>query len=467
MKAENIVRKEHFIAVTEQLAAFIARARFEDLPREVVQLSKNSILDTIGVALAGAVEPGARMLSLYVNQNGGKAVCSLIGQKSKSSPRNAALANGMSSHMLGFSDLSVTPVVHPSISVLPAVLSLAEAHGASGQDVITSHVLGVELACKLGEVVGSDFNRKGWHSCSVLGGFGATAGAAHVLGLDTSKTANALGLAGMQTAGIKAGMGTMAKAYGAGRAAENGVIAAELSQMGFTGPTTVIEGLDGFLQTFGDGANGDRLMDTFAKPYHFVSPGITLKPYPSCTCSHTSISAILTLRKQHNIAPDDVAEVECSVSPAVANYLKFPRPQNALEAKYSLQFCVASALIDGSVGIKTFADARIGDPRLAALLQRVKMTISPELAALGFNPDIAPFGSRVKIRLKDGREFFRRQDKGPWEPETAPSWNDLLPKYRTCAALVLDMQRIEETIAIIDDLENQKNVTRLMDLIRG
>jgi 2-methylcitrate dehydratase PrpD len=301
----------------------------------------------------------------------------------------------------------------------------------------------------------------------VLGGIGATAGAARVLGLDALATANALGLAGMQAAGIKAGMGTMAKAYGAGRGAENGVVSAELASMGFTGPTNVLEGLDGFLQTFGDGANGERMMDTFGNPYHFSSPGIALKPYPSCTCSHTSINAVLTLAKQHGIGPDEVAELECSVSPAVANYLKFPWPKNALEAKYSLQFCVAAALIDGDVRIDTFTDSRVADARLTALMRRIRMTVSPELAALGFNPDSAPFGTRVKIKLRDGREFSRAQNKGPWEPETAPSWDDLLPKYRSCAALVLDRPGIEESIAIMADLERQTNVARLMDLLRG
>jgi 2-methylcitrate dehydratase PrpD len=468
MKAQNLARKpQTSVGVTEYLAAFIARARFEELPEAVVQLSKNSILDTIGVALAGAAEPGARILADYVSRNGGNSASSLIGVNATTSPRNAALANGMASHMLGYSDLSLTPIVHPSISVLPAVLALGEARGASGRDIILSHVLGVEFACKLGAVVGAQFNKKGWHPCSVLGGMGAAAGSARMLGLDAIATANALGLAAMQAAGIKAGMGTMAKAYGAGRGAENGVVAAELAEAGFTGPTDVIEGRDGFLQTFGDGVNGDAMMETFAAPYHFASPGITLKPYPSCTCSHTSISAALTLKKQHGIDPGDVADVECSVSPAVANYLKFPSPRNALEAKYSLQFCVAVALIDDDVTIGTFTDGRVSDPEVGALMRRIRMTVSPELAALGFNPDSAPFGSRVKITLDDGREFRRSQNKGPWEPETAPSWGDLLPKYRSCAEIRLEGSGIDETIDIIDTLERQKSVARLMALLRG
>lgn len=467
MRATQVTHDEQATAVTERLAARIATTRFEDLPAAVVQLSKNSILDTTGVALAGAVEPGARILARYIEKNSGRAACSLIGQGKKSSPRNAALANGTAAHMLGYSDLSVTPVVHPSISVLPAVLGLAEARHASGKAIVTAHVLGVEVACKLGEVVGAAFNQKGWHPCSVLGGFGATAGAAKVIGLDAARTANALGLAGMQTSGIKAGMGTMAKAYGAGRAAENGVVAAELAEMGFTGPATVLEGVDGFLQTFGDGVSGARLIDAFGKPYHFVEPGITLKPYPSCTCSHTSINAVLMLMQQHSFGADDVAAVECSVSPAVANYLKYPRPRNALEAKYSLQFCVAAALIDGGIEIKTFADEKVNDLRVAELMKRIKMTVSPELAALGFNPDIAPFGARVAVRLKDGRELSRRQDKGPWEPETAPSWDELLPKFRSCAERVLDNTHIDDVIGFIAEIESHENITRLMDLIRA
>jgi len=468
MRAENTVRKlQSEAGLTARLAEFVAGARFEDLPAEVVQRSKNSILDTIGVALAGAVEPGARILADYVARNGGVSAASIVGRGATSSPRNAALANGMAAHMLGYSDLSVTPIVHPSIAVLPAVLALAEVRRVSGREVILAHVLGVELACKLGEVVGAEFNQKGWHPCSVLGGMGAAIGAARVAGLDATRTANAVGLAAMQAAGIKAGMGTMAKAYGAGRGAENGVVAAELAEAGFTGPEDVIEGRDGFLQTFGDGANGDRMMDSFGHPYHFEKPGITLKPYPSCTCSHTSISAVLALARQHGIGPDDVEEIECSVSPAVANYLKFPAPRTALEAKYSLQFCVAAALIDGDVTISTFTDARTGDPRVRSLMRRIRMTVSPELAALGFNPDAAPFGSRVRIRRRDGREFARSQNKGPWEPETAPSWDDLLPKYRSCAQLGIPAGNVDETISIVGRLETQRDITRLMTLLRG
>lgn len=467
MQIEAAGRSEIRPALTEQLATSVSRVQFDELPAAVVQRAKNSILDTIGVALAGAAEPGARMLAGYVAQNGGKPACSLWGHRAKSSARNAALANGMSAHMLGYSDLSVTPVVHPSISVLPAVLSLAEAHAMSGEDVIAAYVIGVEVACKLGEVVGSQFNIKGWHPCSVLGAFGATAGAARTLGLDPAKTANALGLAGMQTAGIKAGMGTMAKAYGAGRAAENGVVGAELANAGFTGPTAVLEGVDGFLQTFGDGASAERMMEGFGKPYHFVRPGIALKPYPSCTCSHTSIKSVLTLREQHGIEPDAVREIECSVSPAVANYLKFPRPRDALQAKYSLQFCVAAALIDGIVDIDTFVDERVRDPQVVALMERTRMVISPELAALGFNPQEAPFGSRVTIRLRDGRELHHRQDKGPWEPDTAPSWDELLSKYRSCAGRVLEGRSVDETVAVIARLEERRDVMHLMDLLRG
>lgn len=467
MKQQNALPEARGVAVTEELAAYIAAARFADLPAAVVQMSKNSILDTIGVALAGAVEPGARLLGEHVAENEGTGACSLIGLKARNSPRSAALVNGMSAHMLGYSDLSVTPVVHPSISVVPAVLALAQARGASGRDVILAHVLGVELACKLGEAVGAEFNQKGWHPCSVLGTFGAVAGAARIAGLDASRTANAMGLAGMQAAGIKAGMGTMAKAYGAGKAAESGVVSTVLAEKGFTGPTSVIEGVDGFLQTFGDGASGDHIVESFGNPYHFVAPGIAYKPYPSCTCSHTSIKAVLSLREQHAFQAEEVAEIVCSVSPAVANYLKFPQPATALEAKYSLQYCVAAALLDGTVDINTFNDARVSDPRVVKVMRRIKMTVAPDLAALGFNPAIAPFGARVTVRLRDGREFFRRQDKGPWEPETPPSWNDLLQKYQSCAALVLNEAAIAETISILANLENERDVSRLMELLEG
>jgi 2-methylcitrate dehydratase PrpD len=454
------------MSLTASLAEFIVNTGYEDLHKEVVQAEKNSFLDTLGIALGGSVEEGPKIVSNFVSQMGGEPVSSIIGHGVKNSPQNAALVNGTSGDILGMSDTGTT-MNHPSVAVLPAVWALAELTGASGKDIILAHILGVEVSSKIGRALMPDFDIKGWHPCSVFGTFGAAAAAGKILQLDVTKMANALGLAGVETSGVKGGMGTMAKSFSRGRAAADGVIAAMLAGMGFTGPTNILEGRDGFLQTFGNGASGDGIIASLGNPYEFVSPGLTLKPYPSCTCSHSSIDIMLKLKREHGFTPDDVESVEFFVSPQTANYLKFPDPKTPLEAKYSLQFCCAAALIDGDVGIDTFSWEKMADPNIVRLMTRIKMSVSRELAQLGYRPTSAPHGSKAMVRLRNGTELSHRQDTDTWGPENPPSWDSLLSKYRKCAQRVLSLNQIDESANIIACLEDVKDIHHLMDVVRA
>jgi 2-methylcitrate dehydratase PrpD len=356
---------------------------------------------------------------------------------------------------------------HPSEAVCPAIWALGEQRRSSGKEIILAHIIGVEIADKIAAGIKPGFVQKGWEPPCVLGTFGAASAAGKILCLNAVEMANALGIAGQQASGMRGNKGSMAKAYRAGRAAENGVVAATLAQMGFTGSAKIMETRDGFLQTFGDGADGEKILRDLGHPFEFIAPGITLKPYPSCTSSHTAITGVLRLKKEQRIDPEEVVSVECSVSPLVADFLKFQYPRNKFEAKYSMPFCVATALIDGKVVIKSFSDEKVKDPKIVELMKRVKMVVSPELAKLGYNPEIAPVGCTVTIKLRNGKEHLCRMDKGPWEPETPPSWDELADKYRSCAELVLKPEAIEESVDIIQDIEKAENLCRLMDLVRG
>ncbi len=453
--------------ITKRLADFIVNTRYEDLPEKAIELAKHSFLDTVGIALGGSVEEAPKILSRFVKESDDRPVASLVGQGFKSTAQNAALVNGTASDAIGFSDISLISMHHPSVSVCPAIWALAEQYRSSGKDAILAHIIGVEIADKIGAGIKPHFHQKGWDARCILGTFGATAAGGKLLGLDSVTMANALGIAGEQASGIRGMMGTMSKAYGGGRAAENGVVAARLAQMGFTGSPTIMETRDGFLQTFGDGADGKAIIEHLGDPFEFIGPGITLKPYPSCTCTHTAIKGVLTLMKDHEITPENIEFVDCSVSPRVADMLKFPRPQSKFEAKYSMQFCVATALLEGRVVLTSFSDEKVRDPKILELMEKVTMRVSPELAKLGYSPEIAPYGCTATIRLKSGEEHTCRMDKNPWEPEAPPSWNELIDKYRSCAELVLKPQKIEESIEIITNLEKAESLCRLMDIVRG
>ncbi|MBI3937906.1 MAG: MmgE/PrpD family protein [Betaproteobacteria bacterium] len=454
-------------AITGRLVDFVVRTRLDDVPAEAIHRAKLSFFDAVGVAIGGSLEPGPRILARFVQDCGGKPVASVVGHGFKTTAQYAAWVNGTATDVNGWADFSVAHMNHPTASVCPAALALGEARHATGRDVLLAYILGVEISNKIARGVKPGFHIKGWHALGVCNTFGAAAAAGKLLGLDREKLANAFGIAGAEASGIKASMVTMTKSYVAGGSARDGITAAQLAQMGYTGPRDVMEARDGFLQTFGDGASGDKMLENLGDPFEFVSPGLTLKSYPSCTHTHTGIHAALGLKREHNIRPEQVESVECAVSPVVADFLQWHDPRDKVEAKFSMEFCVASALVEGKLDMDNFTEEKLTSPATRALMRCVRMSVSPELARLGYNPEIAPSGCILTIRMKNGTEYVRRQYKGPWEPETPPTWEALGAKFRSCARVVLPTERVDRAMALLRDLEQLDDIGGLMDLVRG
>jgi 2-methylcitrate dehydratase PrpD len=452
--------------ITRQLARFAVNARYEDLPVEVIEGSKRSFLDTVGVILGGCTEPAPQILAEYARRVGGNGVATAIGQGFRTAAPLAAMVNGTAADVFGFSDIVVPNMNHPSGAICAALIALGEELGSAGKELIAAHVIGVEIADKIGVGVKPGLQLKGWHPLAVLNTFGAAVACGKLMNFDEEKMANALGIAGIMTGGIRAGMGTMSKALGAGRSARDGLEAALLASLGYTGPTNVIEVRDGFLQTFGDGVSGEGIVEALGNPYEFTDPGMTYKAYPTCTRSHPGITAALRLRDKHRIDPEAVDRILCSVTPAVADYLKFGVARTKLEGKYSLPFCVALALIEGEVTLANVTDATVADPRIVELMKKVTMVISPDFAKDGYIPDYAPHGCIIEVWMKSGDYYRDQQNRGPWEPMTPPTWDDLMVKFRGCASLVLEAPAIEATAGLLRGLENLQDLSRLTDLVR-
>lgn len=450
---------------TAALVDFIVDTAFEDLPAEAVESSKLSCLDTLGICIAGAPEPAPRILSEYVWDTGGPGRATVVGRRFRATSPQAAWINGTAADVHGFSDISVLSMNHPSVSIWPAIWAVGEEIGADGKALLRAHVLAVEVADHISSAVKPGFQIQGWHPLAVLNTFGSAVAAGVLLGLDRTQLANALGIAGAEASGMRSGMGTMSKAYGAGRAARDGIVAAQLAKRGFTGPVDVFGVRDGFMQTFGNGADAFKLLDGLGDPFIQVDPGITFKAFPSCTRSHPGIVGTLSLMKEHGITAADVESAYCSVSVAVDDYLKFHRPTTPLQAKYSMEFCVAAALLDGKITLKTFTPERVSDPALVDLMSRVTSEISPELAAYGYMPPHAPHGCTVTIRLKDGRELVRQVDRGPWEPMTPPKWGDLVVKFRDCCDGHLSDSQQDHAVDLLEKLERVPEIASLMALV--
>lgn len=455
------------LPVTASLASFAAGLRIEDTGSQAVAAAKRSFVDAVGVAVAGSCQPGPSILAKYVTRLGAKPKATVIGSKQKSAPTLAAWVNATAADALGWADFSLVQMNHPSAAIAPAVLALGEAENAAGPAILASYIVGVEISNKIAQGVKPEFHKKGWHALGVCNAFGAAAAASRLLGFDPQQTANALGIAGAQASGVKASMVTMTKSYVAGAAARSGIEAALLTARGYTGPRDVIEGRDGFLQTFGSGADGSALLDRLGDPLDFESPGLTLKLYPSCTHTHTGIVAALNVKAKHGVTADQIESVTCSVTPVVYDFLAWPSPKDAKEAKFSMQFCVATALLNDTVRLSNFTDAAVSDPRTVALMKRISMVVSPELAALGYNPTSAPSGCIMTVRLKGGQEFVERVDRGPWEPPSIPSDDTLREKFVSACNGVLDSNAANRAFEAAYSIDRQSGVQSLMSLLRG
>ena len=448
------------MALTERLAHLIAETTYEQLPVAAVAQAKRALLDTIGVTLAGHREDIGQIITLWVQDAGGSQEAAVLGTALYTSPALAAMANGTLGHALDFDDVTAHLRGHPSVVVAPVVLALGEALGASGTEVITAFVLGVEVEAKIGKAMTAALPRHGWHPTAVIGTLGATAAAAKMLGLAGPQIQVALGIAASTAGGLRQNFGTMTKPLHAGEAARSGVEAAQLAQRGFTADRHILEERFGFFNTFvGAGEfNLDVVLQDFGAPYEIVSPGIGVKPYPACRQTHRAIDAMLELVHTYQLQPDEVSEIVCETSARAQDFLIHHHPQTGLEGKFSMEYCMAAALLHGQMGLAQFSDASVQDPRAQALLQRVRFE-HPDQHAADWEtnmPDI------VKVVLHDGRHLHQRVDVPKGDPDLPLSWEALVAKFQGCAAGVLSAEQIQEAVQHIAHLEDLPTLQPLL-----
>jgi 2-methylcitrate dehydratase PrpD len=448
------------MAITARLAHLITEATYEDLPEAVVLQAKRALLDTIGVTLAGHSEESGRIITAWVEDAGGSQEAAVLGTALYTSPALAALANGTLGHALDFDDVTFHLRGHPSVPVAPAVLALGEAMGSSGVEVITAFVVGVEVESKIGKAMSSAHPRRGWHPTATLGTLGAAAAAAKILGLTVPQTQMALGIAASKAAGLRQNFGTMTKPLHAGEAARNGVEAAQLAQRGFTADAQILDSRFGFFNTFvGAGEfTLETVVQDFGAPYEIVSPGIGVKPYPACRQTHRSIDAMLALVQAHRLQAQDVSEIICSTSARMLDFLIHHQPQTGLAGKFSMEYCLAAALLHGKVGLQQFADATVQDPRAQELLQRVRL-VYPDQDEPNWD---TPMPDIVEVVLHNGQRFQQRIDVPKGDPELPLTWEELVAKFTDCAAVVLPTEHIQTAVQHFTHLETLPTLQPLL-----
>lgn len=453
--------------LSQDFAAFVANARYEHLGADAIDAAKKSILDTVGVMLAATgVEPAVRGVAELVREGGGTPESSILGFGGRAPAVMAAFANGAMAHCLDFDD-HAPEGHHPSSSIVPAALALAERKGGiSGRDLITAVAVGQDMFLRMRRNVES---RLDWHITTVLGVYSATATAAHVLGLTEDQTANALGIASMQSCGtleLAYGTGSDLRGLYAGFSTKGAVIAALLAQKGVTGTRSVFEGKAGLFNVYFAGKyDREKMLDGLGKS--FTGGCIQYKPWPSCGASHGFIHAAIELMKEHKLAASDIQELRVYVGD-FQNQLCQPietrrRPTKAADAKFSIPFCVAVAATYGEVKVTNFFGDGLSDPKVLAMAERVVPVVD---ASFDWKMKL-PKG-RLDIVLKDGRTLSKVGDPVPGDEECPMTWEYIEKKFADCAALAANHPspgKIARAQAIVRSLENATDATELITVL--
>ncbi len=447
----NVATKES--GPTLALVRAVRDIRWKEIPDDAREAARQCLLDFLGCALAGSREPLAHILLAEIAAREGSTEAALIGRRERCSRLTAALVNGAAGHALDFDDTHMVMGGHPSVPVIPAALALAETTGASVRALLEAITIGIELECRLGAMIGGEHYAIGFHSTGTIGTFGATAAGAHLLKLDEDGWLRALGLAGTQAAGLKSGFGTMAKPLHAGRAASNGLLSAIAAHGGFTSNTAVLEADQGFFATHAGAAPSVEAIDQFAG--RFLIRDTLFKYHASCYLTHAPINAAAQIQAENHLDPNTIEDVEVRVARGLLKVCNIQSPTTGLEGKFSLRSTTAMALRgEDTADLDTFSDARVTDPALVALRERVRIVTVEKTPQTRV---------RVVVTAK-GRQFEAESDSGQPAADLDAQREKLLRKFMAMTSPVLGKAGAETLAQAVLRAEDIPTASQLMRL---
>jgi len=446
--------------ITEKLARFVVETPLAAIPTAVLEGARDAYIDTLGVAIAGTLEPIADIAVRWVDDLGARAQSTFWGQPLATSAAEAAFVNGLCAHALDFDDSLPSLRGHPSPTMVPAALAVAEAVGASGAETLAAHALGLEVAGKLGRAMGHGHYLRGWHSTATIGAFACTAAAARLWKLDVDQLRAAWGLTASQMSGLVRNFGTMTKPFHAGHAARTGVLSAWMAKHGFTADPAIFDGSNNVLDTYAgdDGVPLAQIVEKLGQPWEMLDPGIYVKRWACCYCNHRPIGGLLELITQHGITAGEVTAIEIGFPPGSDTALVSTDPQTGLEGKFSIEYVAAATVLDGKLTLETFTDAMVQRPAVRALMAKTKRYRIEDKGTfsgvVGYND--------VAIETTRGR-FALRVDKVPGSPAAPMTPQDRVEKFMDCAGRVLGgpgAQRLLDLLQRMGDLPDARELLR-------
>jgi 2-methylcitrate dehydratase PrpD len=442
-------------ATETQLAGFVETFPSDRIPAEIMHLAKRCLMNYCSVALYGSRDPSVDvLLGLFADQ-GGNPQATIIGRHDRLSQLDAALVNGYSGHVEDYDDTHPT-VIHPSSPIFPSPLAISERQTTTGKELLASYVIGVEVACRIGNLLVEHF-REGadyWHITNTCGVLGAASAAGRLIGLNEQQLVWALAVAGTQASGVREVFGSDCKPFHAGRAAHNGLLAAMLVQRGFTGTNNIFTGPRGYLGAMAK--DYDLAEVTKDLGGHWELPANGLKPYACGAGNHAFIDAALALRKKPGVQPDTVKSIHGSLRQFAPNLVRHQHPVSALDTKFSYFHAIAVALIDGQALPEQFNDDKAKDPVIRSI--RDKITVSED-------PSLPRRTAVVTMTLNDGTTYTETINHPTGTAENPLSDQQVEEKFRGLASTVLPPDRVDRAVELLWSFEKVADTRDLLSLL--
>jgi len=442
---------------TKKICDFILNTTYGDLPEEGIKNAKGRMLDSIGCGLAGTTEEAGEIVKKFLLDNGGNEQATVINSKLKSSLTSASFANGILMHSMDFDDNSMPAMAHTTTCVLPAALSVGQFLGASGKDIILAYIIGHEVFNKVAACLTTECWYNGFHGTGVFGAYGSVAAAGKLMGLNEQEMICALGIAASSFTGIKQNMGSMTKPYHAGRAAESGVRACLLAKWGYTSKPNAFEGPQGYVHVFSSEPRWENI-DNLGKIWEIVERPPFVKPHPSCGGTHAAMNALLQLIREHDFSAEDVEYVDVGANAGVPGQLLYRDPKDTLEAKFSIEFCLALLLKYRKWGLNLHTQAMVDNPEIKAIYPKIKVHIDEELSKR-LPPEYADLTSIVTVKLNDGTIYTLEADCPYF------TYEEIVEKFWDTSGLAINKKQAEKIESIIKDLDEVDDISVLMDTL--
>ena len=453
--------EEGDMGITQELASYCSHMKFNDLSDEVIDCAKYRFLDWISVASRGSIEDPSQTICRFIREMGkGEGV--IVGTREKAPYLYSALANGTSSHSIEMDDVNNESSLHPGVVVFPAALATAEMAGCSGRHFILAVVLGYEVMIRLGTALEPENSyKRGFHPTGTCGAFGSSIAASKILRLQEEEILNAMGISGSQAAGSMEylAQGAWTKPFHAGWAAHSGMVAALLSRKGYKGPSSILEGRDGFLHAYSDAAAPSKVLEGIGSGFRILQTSV--KIHACCRYMHSPIDAVLKIIEENNLHPEQVKMVKVGLLKAGASLIAEPKenkynPQSIVDAQFSMPFGAAAALLYGRAGLKEFQPSTIQSRPIRETMRKVECFVDPELDRT-FPKQWRAF---AEILTEDEKRYSATVEYPKGDPENPLSWEEMVERFHELAARIMKKDQRLKIVEAVKKLDGVKDMRK-------